>query len=136
MDKYAIILAAGKGTRMKSKKDDVSKVSFKVLGQPLLQYVLDALKPLKLNRIISVLGFGAQTSETIVEGQSEIVYQREQKGSGHAVMMVAPFLEGKEGETIICCGDTPLLRNETLAALFEAHEKNGNSMTVMTTLKK
>ncbi len=134
MDKYAIILAAGKGSRMKSKREDISKVSFPILGQPLVKYVIEALKPLSLKKIVAVIGFGGATSEPIVKEDCEVVWQKEQKGSGHAVMMTAPVLEGKEGETIICCGDTPLLTSETLASLFLEHEKSKNALTVMTSV--
>jgi bifunctional UDP-N-acetylglucosamine pyrophosphorylase/glucosamine-1-phosphate N-acetyltransferase len=134
MDKYAIILAAGKGSRMKSKREDISKVSFPILGQPLVKYVIEALKPLSLKEIVAVIGFGGATSEPIVKDDCKVVWQREQKGSGHAVMMAAPVLEGKEGETIVCCGDTPLLTSETLAALFSEHENSRNALTVMTSI--
>lgn len=134
MDRYAVILAAGKGTRMKSKRSDMSKVSFPILGQPLVKYVISALKPLHLKKMVAVIGFGGATSEAIVKGDCDVVWQKEQKGSGHAVMMAAPLLENLEGETIVCCGDTPLLTSETLAALFSSHESNGNALTVMTSI--
>ena len=128
MEKYAIILAAGKGTRMKSKRDDISKVSFPILGQPLVKYVIDALKPLGFKKLVAVVGFGGKTSEKIVKDECDVVWQLEQKGTGHAVMMAGPVLEKLEGETIVCCGDTPLLTTET------SHEENGNAMTVMTSI--
>ncbi|MFA6619913.1 MAG: bifunctional UDP-N-acetylglucosamine diphosphorylase/glucosamine-1-phosphate N-acetyltransferase GlmU [Bacilli bacterium] len=134
MDKYAIILAAGKGTRMKSRREDISKVSFPILGRPLVKYVIEALKPLGLAEMIAVIGFGGATSEAIVKEDAKVVWQKEQKGSGHAVMMAAPLLEGEEGETIVCCGDTPLLTTETLKALFESHENEHNSLTIMTSI--
>ncbi|MBR3674794.1 MAG: NTP transferase domain-containing protein, partial [Bacilli bacterium] len=134
MEKYAIILAAGKGTRMKSKRDDISKVSFPILGQPLVKYVINALKPLGFKKLVAVVGFGGKTSEKIVKDECEVVWQLEQKGTGHAVMMAAPVLDKLEGETIVCCGDTPLLITETFEALFKAHEENGNAMTVMTSI--
>lgn len=132
MERYAIILAAGKGTRMKTHSEDISKVSFPILGKPLVRYVLDALKPLGLSKIVTIVGHGGEHAKKIVEDSSEVVWQHVQKGAGHAVMQAAPVLAGKEGETIICCGDTPMLTPETLGALFEAHEKNGNEMTVLT----
>lgn len=130
--RYAIILAAGKGSRMKSKRDDVSKVSYPILGVPLLGYVMDALETCSLSKLITVLGFGGETSKKIAEGRADIVWQKEQKGSGHAVMMAAPLLEGMDGETIVCCGDTPLLKGKTLQNLFEFHENNHNDLTVLT----
>lgn len=134
MDKYAVILAAGKGTRMKSKRSDMSKVSFPIMGIPLVKYVINALKPIGLKKLVAVVGFGGQMAEGIVEDDCDVVWQKEQKGSGHAVMMAAPILEGKDGETIICCGDTPLLTTETLAAMFDSHERSGSALTVMTSV--
>jgi len=134
MKRYAIILAAGKGSRMKSLREDISKVSFPILGQPLVKYVINALKPLKIDKIVAVIGFGGATSEPIVKEDCEIAWQKEQKGSGHAVMMCRSQLEKLEGETIVCCGDTPLLRSATLNEMFKKHEEMHNAMTVMTTV--
>lgn len=136
MNRFAIILAAGKGSRMKSLREDISKVSFPILNVPLVKYVLLALEPLKCDKIVSVVGFGGKTSEAIVKDESEVVWQKELKGSGHAVMMAAPKLENMEGTTIICCGDTPLLKTETLQAMFEYHEKSKNDLTVMTSIQE
>jgi len=132
MNRFAVIMAAGKGSRMKSKRDDISKVSYPILGVPLVKYVLMALKPIGLDKIISVVGHGGEVSKEIVSSDSEVVWQKEQKGSGHAVLMAAPILEGLEGETMVCCGDTPLLRSSTLREMFESHEKNDNSLTILT----
>ena len=134
MEKFAIILAAGKGTRMKSKRQDISKVSFPILGQPLVKYVIEALKPLGFAETIAVIGFGGAVSGAIVKNDAKVVWQQEQKGSGHAVMMAAPLLEGREGETIVCCGDTPLLSSATLKALFDSHENEHNALTIMTSI--
>ena len=132
MNKFAIILAAGKGTRMKSGRSDVSKVSFPILGRPMVKYVLEALKPLGMEKIVTVVGFGGETTKSIVEGDSEVVWQNEQKGTGHAVMMAAPALADLEGETIICCGDTPLLTSKTLSALLTSHQTNPTHITFLT----
>jgi bifunctional UDP-N-acetylglucosamine pyrophosphorylase/glucosamine-1-phosphate N-acetyltransferase len=134
MKKYAVILAAGKGTRMKSKREDISKVSFPILGQPLVKYVINALKPLGFEKIVAVVGFGGKASEEIVKGDCAVVWQNEQKGSGHAVMMASKELEGLEGETIVCCGDTPLLTSATLQKLYDSHEQDKNALTVMTSI--
>ena len=134
MNKFAIILAAGKGTRMKSGRSDVSKVSFPILGRPMVKYVLEALKPLGMEKIVTVVGFGGETTKSIVEGDSEVVWQNEQKGTGHAVMMAAPALSEQEGETIICCGDTPLLTSKTLSALLSSHQTNHNDLTILTSV--
>ncbi len=132
MNRYAIVLAAGKGSRMKSLRDDISKVSYPILKVPLVDYVLRSLKPLGLSRVITVLGFGGETSEKIVEGKAEVVWQREQKGTGHAIMQASPLLGGLEGSTIICCGDTPLLTTQTLDDLLKKHEDSHNDLTILT----
>ena len=132
MDKYAIVLAAGKGTRMKSIREDVSKVSFPILGRAMVEWVLESLKSLELKEIVTVVGFGGKTSEALAKPYGEVVWQNEQKGTGHAVMMAAPLLEDKEGVTLICCGDTPLLTAKTLEALLSSHELHGNALTLLT----
>ncbi len=132
MNKYAVVLAAGKGTRMKSTREDVSKVSFPVLGRPMLQWVLESLKQLSLDQIVTVVGFGGECSKAIAEPYGDVVWQNEQKGTGHAVMMAAPLLEDKDGVTLICCGDTPLLTDKTLSALLSSHETHHNDLTLLT----
>ena len=116
---------------MKSKRDDISKVSFPILGQPLVKYVIEALKPLHLEKLIAVVGFGGKTSEKVVKDDCEVVWQHEQKGTGHAIMQASPVLKGEEGSTIILCGDTPLLQSSTLEKLMLEHEKNHNLLTVL-----
>lgn len=134
MKTYAIILAAGKGTRMKSLLDDKSKVSYPILGVPLVKHVLNSLRPLDIERKVTIVGFGGPVTEAIVKDESEIVYQREQKGTGHAIMQVAPVLSGLVGRTIIVCGDTPLLKTATLKKLIEQHETENNKLTVLSAI--
>ncbi len=131
MNKYAIILAAGKGTRMKSLLDYKSKVSYEILGVPLVKHVLNALKPLNLNKIVTIVGFGGEVTSSIVKDESAIVWQREQKGTGHAIMQTRPELQNEKGSTLILCGDTPLLTTKTLNQMLEEHEKNANKLTVL-----
>ncbi len=131
MNRYAIILAAGKGTRMKSRLENKSKVSYEILGVPLVKYVLNSLKPLNINKVVTIVGFGGETSKAIVENESAVVWQKEQKGTGHAIMMTTSELKGFKGETIILCGDTPLLKSETLEKLMLEHEENNNQLTVL-----
>lgn len=134
MKTFAIILAAGKGTRMKSLLDDKSKVSYPILGVPLVKHVLNALRPLNVDRKVIIVGFGGPATEEIVRDESEIVYQREQKGTGHAIMQVAPLLAKEDGITLIVCGDTPLLKTSTLQKLIEQHEKDKNKLTVLSAI--
>ena len=132
MKNYAVILAAGKGTRMRSLDESKSKVSYEILEKPLVRYVLDALKPLNFEKIITVVGFGGEVTKSLVKDSSEIVWQHEQKGTGHAVMQAAPILEGKEGYTVVCCGDTPVVTKETFEALLNKHINDKNSLTLLT----
>jgi bifunctional UDP-N-acetylglucosamine pyrophosphorylase/glucosamine-1-phosphate N-acetyltransferase len=134
MNTFAIIMAAGKGTRMKSLDSTKSKVAFDLLGIPLVGHVINALKPLKLNRTITIVGHGGETTAKVVEGQSEIVWQREQKGTGHAVLQVAPLLEGKQGTTLIVSGDTPLITTKSLDQLLQTHIQGKFDLTILTSI--
>jgi bifunctional UDP-N-acetylglucosamine pyrophosphorylase/glucosamine-1-phosphate N-acetyltransferase len=134
MNIFAIIMAAGKGTRMKSLDSTKSKVAFDLLGIPLVGHVINALKPLKLNRTITIVGHGGETTAKVVEGQSEIVWQREQKGTGHAVLQVAPLLEGKQGTTLIVSGDTPLITTKSLDQLLQTHIQGKFDLTILTSI--
>jgi bifunctional UDP-N-acetylglucosamine pyrophosphorylase/glucosamine-1-phosphate N-acetyltransferase len=134
MNTFAIIMAAGKGTRMKSLDATKSKVAFDLLGVPLVGHVINALKPLKLDRTITIVGHGGETTSKVVEGQSEIVWQREQKGTGHAVLQVAPLLEGKLGTTLIVSGDTPLITTKSLDQLVQTHIQGTFDLTILTSV--
>jgi bifunctional UDP-N-acetylglucosamine pyrophosphorylase/glucosamine-1-phosphate N-acetyltransferase len=132
MKLYSIILAAGKGTRMKSLNDNVSKVAFPLLGQPLITYVMKTLEPLHFERQVVIVGFGGETTKSLVESKSEIVWQRELKGTGHAIMQAAPLLDKEKGTTLIVCGDTPLLKTETLKELLDQHQNQQADLTILT----
>lgn len=132
MNRYSVILAAGKGSRMKSRDVNHSKVSFPILGKPLVRYVIDALEPLDIATNVVVVGFGGEATTKIVQDKAEVVWQRELLGTGHALMQAAPILEDKEGVTIVLCGDTPLLSSDTLNNLIESHEKSGADLTILT----
>jgi bifunctional UDP-N-acetylglucosamine pyrophosphorylase/glucosamine-1-phosphate N-acetyltransferase len=134
MNTFVIIMAAGKGTRMKSLDSTKSKVAFDLLGVPLVGHVIHALKPLQLDRTITIVGHGGETTSKVVEGQSEIVWQREQKGTGHAVLQVAPLLEGKQGTTLIVSGDTPLITTKSLDQLVQTHIQGKFDLTILTSM--
>lgn len=128
-NKYAIVLAAGKGTRMKSK---LYKVLHPVCGKPMVQHVVDHVKSIGVNGIVTVVGHGAELVKTQLGDSSEYALQAEQLGTAHAVIQAAPMLQDKEGTTLVICGDTPLISPETLAALFEEHERLGAKATILT----
>src|SRR5699024_6523843 len=127
--RYAVILAAGQGTRMKSK---LYKVLHPVLGRPMLEHVLDQLKAVELERRVTIVGHGAEKVVKLIEDRSEFVLQEEQLGTGHAVLQAEGLLKDEEGTTIVVCGDTPLITEHTYRQLFEQHEKTGAAATVLT----
>ena len=129
MKVYAIVLAAGKGTRMKS---DKPKVVHEVLYKPMINHVVDELKKIGADETIVVVGHEAEQVKALLDDSVTAVYQKEQLGTGHAVLMAKEALGDKEGMTLILCGDAPLIRAETLQGMIEAHEKNHNMGTVMT----
>ncbi|HEY9764838.1 MAG TPA: bifunctional UDP-N-acetylglucosamine diphosphorylase/glucosamine-1-phosphate N-acetyltransferase GlmU [Chroococcales cyanobacterium] len=130
----ALILAAGKGTRMKSEHP---KVLHAIAGEPLLGHVLAALSGLKPERTVVVVGFGASEVENYLKKlplEVETVEQSEQKGTGHAVMMALPAFEGFEGDVLILSGDVPMISPATLERMIEAHKKSRSSLTLLATL--
>lgn len=125
----AVILAAGKGTRMRSK---LPKVLHKVGGKAMLQHVLDAADAAGAAEKIVIVGHGAELVESMVGEQGKIVLQAEQLGTGHAVMQTKDALTGFTGTAMILCGDTPLLDGEELKKFYEAHVQSGAAATVLT----
>ncbi|OLN28183.1 bifunctional UDP-N-acetylglucosamine diphosphorylase/glucosamine-1-phosphate N-acetyltransferase GlmU [Desulfosporosinus metallidurans] len=124
----AVIMAAGKGTRMKSK---LPKVMHSLAGQTLLEHVLNAANQVGIERPLVVVGHGREVVEASLSGRAEIVVQTEQLGTGHAIMQALPFLEGVQ-TVLVLSGDQPLLKPETLRALIELHTTRGSSATVLT----
>ena len=127
MKKYAVVLAAGKGTRMKSEKP---KVVHEVLYKPMINHVVDELKALGVDETIVVVGHGAEQVEAIVEGVT-FIHQKEQLGTGHAVLQAKDILGDKEGLTLVLNGDAPLIRKETLQGFIDYHQEHQNQATIM-----
>lgn len=128
-DLTTVILAAGKGTRMKS---SLPKVLHKAGGKAMLAHVLDAAKEAGARRNIVVVGFGGEMVEKALVGEAEFVTQEEQLGTGHAVLQAEPLLRGEEGTVLVLCGDTPLLTGALLRKLVEEHAASGAKATVLT----
>ncbi|GEN34571.1 bifunctional UDP-N-acetylglucosamine diphosphorylase/glucosamine-1-phosphate N-acetyltransferase GlmU [Aneurinibacillus danicus] len=128
-DKFAVVLAAGQGTRMKSK---LYKVLHPVCGKPMVQHVVDSLKELQMDGIVVVVGHGADKVKEQLGSGVEYAMQEEQLGTAHAVMQVAPILKGKKGTTLVLSGDEPLISSETLKALMAHHEANQAAATILT----
>ena len=120
----AIILAAGKSTRMKS---ETPKVLHSVCGRALVEFVLDAVREAGVCRSIVVIGHKAEQVRLALSHHSDVEFalQEEQNGTGHAVMMCADHLADHEGPVLVLAGDTPLLRAESLAALL--HEQRSRN---------
>lgn len=126
---YAIILAAGKGTRMKSKQ---YKVLHHVANKAMVEHVVDNVQKAGFDEIITVVGHGAKEVEQIIGNRSDFVLQEEQLGTGHAVLQVKEHLANKEGVTLVICGDTPLITVSTLNNLVHVHETTQTKATVLT----
>lgn len=127
--RYAIVLAAGQGTRMKS---SLYKVLHPVLGRPMVLYVLENLKLAAIDETVTVVGHGAEKVKEYIGSTSNFVLQEQQLGTGHAVMQAEKLLKGKEGNTLVVCGDTPLITADTFQKLFAFHVKEGAKATVLT----
>ena len=127
----AIVLAAGKGTRVRTDGCDLPKVMRLACGKPLLHYVLQSLDFIPPEDTIVVVGY---QKERVMEAFPAYCFaeQKEQLGTGHAVLSAFEALEGFEGDVLVCCGDMPLIRRETYFALTETHRRSGALCTMLT----
>ena len=127
----AIVLAAGEGSRMKSK---TPKVLHKILNKTMLDYVIDTAQGCGAESVCVVVGHKAEEVKAgIAHGDVAFALQKEQKGTGHAAMMAADFIEDGKG-MLILYGDTPLITSESLARLAETHRAEGNGVTVVSAI--
>lgn len=129
MELNAIIIAAGKGTRMKSK---YPKVLHKVLNKPMILHVIDNLNNAGIKNIISIVGYEGEQVKEVVQDKTKCVFQKEQLGTGHAIMMAEKSLKNKKGTTIVICGDTPLVSANTIKNLLKYHQDHKNQATILT----
>ncbi|MBE9214735.1 bifunctional UDP-N-acetylglucosamine diphosphorylase/glucosamine-1-phosphate N-acetyltransferase GlmU [Plectonema cf. radiosum LEGE 06105] len=125
------ILAAGRGTRMKS---NLPKVLHSVGGKSLVERVIQSVEPLQPERRITIIGYEAEQVKTALQAipDLEFVEQTVQLGTGHAIQQLLPHLEGYNGDLLILNGDVPLLRGETLKNFLQIHQENQNAATVLT----
>jgi bifunctional UDP-N-acetylglucosamine pyrophosphorylase/glucosamine-1-phosphate N-acetyltransferase len=132
-DKVAIILAAGVSSRMKT---NTPKVLHEVCGRPMLSYILDACRGAGIGKIYVVIGFGGEQVKEKFSDAGDVVWVRqdEQKGTAHAVLCCREHLNGFGGETLVLCGDGPLIRAETLRAIIEKHESEDAAATLATAI--
>lgn len=130
-ERIAIILAAGQSTRMNTR---LPKVLHEVCGRPMLEWVIEACRAAGVTRHVVVVGYG---KEQIIElykstPDVEFVEQPQQRGTGHAVMCCRKQLEGFKGDTLVLCGDAPLIRTETLKLLIHKHIEENSAVTLAT----
>ena len=130
-NRYAVILAAGKGTRMQSK---LYKVLHKVCDRTMVELVLDSLSDLEMQEVITVVGHGAERVKEVLGNRTKFVLQAEQLGTAHAVKVAKDELKDKEGTTIVMYGDTPLIRPETINSMLDHHENTNAKATVLTAI--
>lgn len=128
MQRHAIVLAAGKGTRMKSKK---YKVLHDVAGKTMIEHVADNVKQSGIDQLVTIVGHGADSVKETLGDTSLYSFQEEQLGTAHAVKMASEHLSESQGTTLVVCGDTPLITTATLKSLVEHHENNQAHATVL-----
>ena len=119
MEISAVVMAAGKSTRMKSKH---SKVVFQVSGKPIIQWVADALQEAGCQDQVYIVGEAQAEIRSVLGENVAYVLQEEQRGTGHAVMQAAPFLEGRDGLTIVLPGDCPMVSADTIKKALDAFD--------------
>ena len=129
MNKYAVVLAAGKGTRMKS---SLHKVLHQVLGKSMVDHAVTNLEKIGVDKIVTVIGYEAESVRAELQDRVEYAMQTEQLGTGHAVMMTKELLEGLDGVTIVTYGDVPLLTEQTISNLFDYHQSQKAAITILT----
>ncbi len=127
----AIVMAAGKGTRMKSKK---SKLVQKIYGKEVVKRAVENAEKAGVNEIVAVVGYMKEEVMAVLGDKAKYAYQDEMLGTGHAVMQAKEFLKGKKGKVLVLNGDVPLIRPETLNKLLEKSIENKEYATLLTAI--
>ncbi len=128
---YAVVLAAGKGTRMKS---SLYKVLHPVCGKPMVEHVIENMERVGVEKIVTIVGHGAETVQSELGSRSEYALQEEQLGTAHAVLQAKETLSELPGTTIVVCGDTPLITSETMQELLNHHHSTNAKATILTAI--
>ncbi|HUP78423.1 MAG TPA: NTP transferase domain-containing protein [Pirellula sp.] len=130
----AVVLAAGKGTRMRS---ELPKVLFPVLGRAMIHWVLDALQSAGIRQIIVVVGYRAELVRNELSGRGvDFAVQSEQLGTGHAVQMCRPLLEKSDKSVLVVAGDSPMIQASSVRELIEEFEDGGFACLLGTLIKE
>ena len=129
MEICAVVMAAGEGRKMKSKH---SKVVHRAAGKPLIRWVADALNGIGAKEQLYIVGYRQEEVREVLGEEVAFVLQEQQLGTGHAVMQAAPFLEGRNGITVVLPGDAPMITTETLQNALDCFLKNGDDALVIT----
>lgn len=127
----SVVMAAGKGTRMKTNK---SKVVHKIYGRELVNRVIDTAEKVGSDEIICVVGHQKESVMDVIGNRAKFAIQEDLLGTGHALMQAVPYLEGKRGKVLILYGDVPLIREETLRSLIKRSEDNSEYATIITAM--
>src|SRR5678815_5507706 len=132
-DLHVVILAAGQGTRMKSR---MPKVLHRLSGKPLIEYVLEAAQAVDPATVTMVVGHGADSVRSFVGERQNAnwVLQEPQLGTAHALQQAEPYLKGQQGTLVLLSGDVPMLRGATLKQLVDAHRTTRAAATVVTAI--
>jgi bifunctional UDP-N-acetylglucosamine pyrophosphorylase/glucosamine-1-phosphate N-acetyltransferase len=130
MKNYAIVLAAGKGTRMKT---ELPKCAFPILKKPMIDYIVENIEASIVDETVVVVGHQKEVLIDILKDRVEYAHQDIQRGTGHAVMVTRELLEKKRGTTIIMLGDMPLINDKIINKVMSYHKDRKNDLTVLTT---
>lgn len=129
MKKYALVLAAGKGTRMKT---ELPKCAFPILKKPMINYIIENIEKSVIDETICVVGYKKEVIKKLLNGNIKYAVQDEQLGTGHAVLMAKDILADKDGTTIILLGDMPLVDYKVINKVMSYHCDKKNDLTVVT----
>ncbi len=129
MKRHAIILAAGKGTRMRTK---LPKCAFPILKKPMIDYIVENVEKIDVDTVVTVVGHQKHVIQEVLDTRTLYAVQAEQLGTGHAALAAKTLLKDEEGTTLILLGDMPLIDKKTLQSIYEVHENSDQVLTVVT----
>ncbi|MDY0339420.1 MAG: bifunctional UDP-N-acetylglucosamine diphosphorylase/glucosamine-1-phosphate N-acetyltransferase GlmU [Acholeplasmataceae bacterium] len=128
MKKYALILAAGKGTRMRT---ELPKCAFPILKKPMIEYIVENIEKTTIDETVVIVGHKKEVLMDLLGDRVTYAVQEEQLGTGHAILSAASVLENKKGITFILPGDMPLMEYPLMDKILRAHAEMGNDLTIV-----